>query len=64
MEQQRQLAPIDSEAFEAVSRIVAEEQEHHDHGRDAMPSGAFWPPILTPVVRVSTEAVIWLGMRL
>ncbi|WP_299342886.1 demethoxyubiquinone hydroxylase family protein [uncultured Pseudoxanthomonas sp.] len=64
MEQQRQLETTDPEAFDTVSRIVAEEQEHHDHGRNAMPSGAFWPPILTPVVRVSTEAVIWLGMRL
>ncbi|CAN7232574.1 demethoxyubiquinone hydroxylase family protein [Pseudoxanthomonas sp. LjRoot143] len=64
IEQRRQLEPIDSDAFDAVSRIVAEEQEHHDHGRDAMQAGAFWPPILTPVVRVSTEAVIWLGMRL
>jgi ubiquinone biosynthesis monooxygenase Coq7 len=64
MEQQRQLRDTDPEAFDAVSHIVAEEQEHHDHGRDAMQAGAFWPPILTPLVRVSTEAVIWLGMRL
>jgi 3-demethoxyubiquinol 3-hydroxylase len=64
IEQRRQLEPIDRDAFDAVSRIVAEEQEHHDHGRDAMQAGAFWPPILTPVVRLSTEAVIWLGMRL
>jgi 3-demethoxyubiquinol 3-hydroxylase len=64
IEQRRQLEPIDRDAFDAVSRIVAEEQEHHDHGRDAMQTGAFWPPILTPVVRLSTEAVIWLGMRL
>ncbi|MDR7067501.1 ubiquinone biosynthesis monooxygenase Coq7 [Pseudoxanthomonas japonensis] len=64
MEQRQQLEPIDPDAFDAVSRIVAEEQEHHDHGRDTMRAGAFWPPILTPVVRASTEAVIWLGMRL
>ncbi len=63
-EQQRQLRDTDPAAFDAVSRIVAEEQEHHDHGHDAMPAGAFWPPILTPIVRISTEAVIWLGMRL
>lgn len=64
MEQRQQLEPIDPDAFDAVSRIVAEEQEHHDHGRDTMQAGAFWPPILTPFVRASTEAVIWLGMRL
>lgn len=64
MAQRQQLASTDADAFDAVSRIVVEEQEHHDHGRDAMHSGAFWPPILTPIVRVSTEAVIWLGMRL
>lgn len=64
MEQRQQLEHIDRDAFDAVSRIVAEEQEHQDHGRDTMLPGAFWPPILTPLVRVSTEAVIWLGMRL
>lgn len=64
MEQRQQLGSTDPDAFDAVSRIVVEEQEHHDQGRDAMRSGAFWPPILTPIVRVSTEAVIWLGMRL
>jgi ubiquinone biosynthesis monooxygenase Coq7 len=63
-EQQRQLETTDPDAFDTVSRIMMEEQEHHDHGRDAMPSGAFWPPILTPIVRASTEAAIWLGMRL
>ena len=64
MAQRQQLGSTDPDAFDAVSRIVAEEQEHLDHGRDAMRSGAFWPPILTPIVRASTEAVIWLGMRL
>ena len=64
LEQRRQLETADPDAFDTVSRIIAEEQEHHDHGRDAMQAGAFWPPILTPVVRASTEAVIWLGMRL
>nr|WP_298134036.1 demethoxyubiquinone hydroxylase family protein [uncultured Pseudoxanthomonas sp.] len=63
-EQQKQLRDTDAEAFDAVTRIVAEEQEHHDHGRDAMQAGAFWPPFLTPIVRASTQAVIWLGMRL
>ena len=64
LEQRRQLETADPDAFDTVSRIIAEEQEHHDHGHDAMQAGAFWPPILTPVVRASTEAVIWLGMRL
>ena len=64
LEQRRQLETADPDAFDTVSRIIAEEQEHHDHGRDAMQAGAFWPPILTLVVRASTEAAIWLGMRL
>lgn len=63
-DQLRRLRDTDPDAFDAVSRIVAEEQEHHDHGRDAMHAGAFWPRILTPVVRASTETVIRLGMRL
>lgn len=63
-DQMQRLQGADPDAFDAVSRIVAEEQEHHDHGQAAMRAGAFWPPILTPIVRASTEAVIWLGMRL
>lgn len=58
------LRGIDSPAVEAISAIVAEEQQHHDHSVLHERAGAFWPRILKPVVSASTEAVIWLGMRL
>ncbi|MDR6840279.1 demethoxyubiquinone hydroxylase family protein [Pseudoxanthomonas sacheonensis] len=54
----------DPEAYATVLDIVEEEREHHDHGKRLMEAGRFWPWLITPVVRFSTETVIWLGMRL
>ena len=54
----------DPEAYATVLDIVAEERQHHDHGQRLMETGRFWPALITPVVRFSTETVIWLGMRL
>lgn len=54
----------DAEAVAAISRIVADEQEHHDRSVNHAARGKFWPAILTPVVAASTESVIWLGMRI
>lgn len=54
----------DPEAYATVLDIVEEEREHHDHGKRLMEAGRFWPSLITPVVRFSTETVIWLGMRL
>lgn len=54
----------DPAAVAAISSIVAEEQQHHDQSLGHVPAGAFWPKVLTPIVSASTEAVIWLGMRL
>jgi ubiquinone biosynthesis monooxygenase Coq7 len=59
-----ELRSTDQPAVEAISAIVAEEQQHHDHSALRERAGAFWPPLLKPVVSASTEAVIWLGMRL
>lgn len=63
-EQLRTLEGIDAEAVAAISRIVADEQEHHDRSATHAAEGKFWPAILSPVVALSTESVIWLGMRL
>lgn len=54
----------DPHAVSAISSIVAEEQHHHDHSLSHVQVGTFWPAILSPLVSASTEAVIWLGMRL
>jgi 3-demethoxyubiquinol 3-hydroxylase len=54
----------DQAAVAAIADIVAEEQAHHDQSAVHALSGGFWAKILTPVVALSTEAVIWLGMRL
>ncbi|MFL6587938.1 MAG: demethoxyubiquinone hydroxylase family protein [Luteimonas sp.] len=51
-------------AVSAISSIVAEEQHHHDQSLGHVQAGTFWPRVLAPVVSASTEAVIWLGMRL
>lgn len=58
------LAGKDEPAVLAISRIVAEEQQHHDQSAAHLMEGRFWPKVLTLVVTASTESVIWLGMRL
>lgn len=57
------LQGIDPEAIVAISSIVSEEKQHHDHSLDVAQAGWFWPKILTPIVSAATEFVIWLGMR-
>ncbi|MGH8037538.1 MAG: demethoxyubiquinone hydroxylase family protein [Stenotrophomonas sp.] len=54
----------DPAAVAAISSIVAEEQQHHDQALEHVQAGTFWPRVLGPIVSSSTEAVIWLGMRL
>ena len=64
---EQQLAALkgnDATAVAAISAIIAEERQHHDDSATHAQAGTFWPRILTPVVSASTEAVIWLGMRL
>lgn len=63
-EQLRVLDGSDAEAAAAISHIVADEQEHHDRSATHAAEGKFWPAVLSPVVEISTESVIWLGMRL
>jgi 3-demethoxyubiquinol 3-hydroxylase len=54
----------DPAAVAAISAIVAEEQQHRDQSATHIQTGKFWPKVITPIVSASTEAVIWLGMRL
>jgi ubiquinone biosynthesis monooxygenase Coq7 len=58
------LRGVDERAVRIVSAIVAEEQEHHDLSAARLPVAGFWQRLIDPVVSVSTETVIWLGMRL
>ena len=63
-EQVAALAAGDPQAAATLRDVIADEQAHHDlSGRRLAPPGP-WPRIITPVVGASTEAVIWLGMRL
>lgn len=58
-----QLKDIDPAAVQAIEAIVADEQRHHDE-LAAQVGGNRWVRVLEPVVAASTEAVIWLGMKL
>lgn len=58
------LSGIDPQATETLHRIVTEEQEHHDLSAARLPADTLWTRLLQPIVAASTEAVIWLGMRL
>lgn len=58
------LAGKDEAAVEAISKIVAEEQQHHDRSASHAGVGGFWQRMLTPIVAGSTASVIWLGMHL
>ena len=64
---QQQLAALgasDPRATSAISAIVEDEQHHHDRSEALAKTGWFWPKVIAPVVTVSTEFVIWSGMRL
>jgi ubiquinone biosynthesis monooxygenase Coq7 len=63
-EQIAALQGVDEPAVRTLTIIIAEEQEHHDLSAARLPSAGFWQRVLDPIVSVSTEAVIWLGMRL
>ena len=63
-EQIEALHAIDPPAAEILLRIVDEEQSHHDLSAARLPPDGVWQRLIDPVVSISTEAVIWLGMRL
>lgn len=58
------LEGVDAAAVATLRTIIEEEQAHHDRSAARLTKGRFWPRIIDPVVTLSTEAVIWLGMRL
>lgn len=63
-QQIQELDAVDADAVTAIKSIVIEEQHHHDISVAHLSSRRVWLRILMPVVSASTEAVIWLGMRL
>jgi ubiquinone biosynthesis monooxygenase Coq7 len=63
-EQLTTLGSSDPQASAAIAAIIADEQEHHDRSDAQARAGRLWPKVITPIVTVSTEFVIWSGMRL
>ncbi|WP_265168431.1 demethoxyubiquinone hydroxylase family protein [Pseudomonas solani] len=61
-EQLATLADQDPAASACIGSILAEEQQHHDEWEEL--AGGHWTYSLAPLVRLSTEAVIQLGLRL
>lgn len=66
LEHQLQLLEGRHEAAAAAVREIAEEERRHHDQSAAHVAGdrGIWPRVLTPLVSASTEAVIWIGMRL
>ena len=62
--QLQDLRECDLKAVQAISSIIDDERNHHDHAALEKRQGIFWPRVLRPVVGVATECVIWLGMHL
>lgn len=63
-EQLATLSGTDAAAAEVLRDIIAEEQEHHDTSARHLARRPVMARILDSLVAASTEAVIWLGMRL
>jgi len=65
LEEQRELlGTIDPEAAALIASIVEDEQQHHDRSLDEIEIDRSWLRALRTIVGQSTEAVIWLGMKL
>jgi 3-demethoxyubiquinol 3-hydroxylase len=62
--QLKTLKGVDVPAFEAVLSIINDERTHYEESVAQTTPDQFWTRLLTPVVSGSTEAVIWLGMRI
>jgi len=63
-EQVAELDGVDPQAVTALRDIIGDEQAHHDASEARLGRGTIWSVTLDPVVAASTEAVIWMGMRL
>lgn len=57
------LAIEDKEAYQAVEKIVEDEKMHQEQGASEGTNSILYKPFYS-AVGLSTEAVIWLGMRL
>ena len=63
-EQVAELDMVDRAAADTLRDVIADEQEHHDLSHLRLTPPGVWPKVINPVVSASTQAVIWLGMRL
>jgi ubiquinone biosynthesis monooxygenase Coq7 len=63
-EQRAALRGVDSAAVAAIDNIAREEAEHHDASARHLGEPTVPLRLLMGVVSLSTETVIWLGMRL
>lgn len=54
----------DPSAVAILNEIILEEQQHHDISAARLSQKNGWRTVLDPLVTASTEAVIWMGMRL
>ena len=63
-QQRAALQAIDLPAVAAIDDIAREEQAHHDASLKALGRASGPLVVLMAIVSASTEAVIWLGMRL
>lgn len=62
-EQLVDLASIDETAVAVISKIVTEEQQHHDQSISHLIPDHIFSNIINLIVTASTESVIWIGMR-
>jgi len=58
------LKEADPSAVAAIKSIIDDERLHHDQSASHYSADGLWFRFLAPVVSISTEAVIWLGMHL
>lgn len=58
------LGQRDPSAVAAIEAIIQDEKLHHDRSASHVHAHGLWYKVLSPIVATSTEAVIWLGMRL
>lgn len=54
----------DPAAAAVLCDVIGDEREHHARSSLHLAPPGVWPTLIRPVVACSTEAVIWLGMRL
>ncbi|NKI71070.1 demethoxyubiquinone hydroxylase family protein [Collimonas pratensis] len=57
------LASTDDAAVAVISKIVAEEQQHHDQSLSHLIPDHILSNVINRIVTISTESVIWIGMR-